>query len=135
MGGADEIIFHQLLQWHNFYLDTTQFGRIFSDGLLHTFTTAMWFAGALLVFYRRRRLSRTLESGVLWAGVLVGMGGFQIFDGVVNHKILQLHPVRAGVENIWPYDAAWVAAGLLLLGASWFLRRIVTREHESVDGQ
>ena len=42
------------------------------------------------------------------------MGGFQLFDGIVTHKILGLHQVRY-VDNLLLYDLAWNVSGLLLL--------------------
>ena len=127
MGALDEIVVHQLLHWHHFYVHTTEFWRIFSDGLFHAFTTALWFVGAFLLWHRRRRLAEVVGSQLFWAGILLGMGAFQLFDGIVNHKILQLHPVREGVDAIWPYDAAWIASALLLLVEGWVLRRSALR--------
>lgn len=122
MGAIDTIVFHQLLQWHNFYIHTTAYWRIFSDGLFHIFTATMLFVGALLLWFQRRRVSPLLTSRPFWAGILLGMGGFQVFDGIVFHKVLQIHPVREGVENILPYDIAWIASGLALFAVGWLLR-------------
>lgn len=127
MGALDEIVFHQLLQWHHFYLHTTDFWRIASDGLFHAFTTSLWLVGALLLWRRRGQLAGVVGSRPFWAGILLGMGAFQLFDGVVNHKILQLHPVRAGAEPQWPYDLAWIGSSLLPLAAGWRLRRADAR--------
>ena len=67
-----------------------------------------------------------LRRTVVWprvaAGVLLGAGGFQLFDGTVNHKLLRLHQVRYGVE-LWPYDVAWNVAAVLLLVAGLVLLR------------
>lgn len=123
MGALDEIVFHQLLQWHHFYQRATPYWQIFSDGLFHAFTTALWVVGAVLLWTQRRHLARVAGGRLFWAGLLLGMGAFQLFDGVVNHKILQLHPVRAGVETVWPYDAVWIASGVLLLVEGAILRR------------
>jgi uncharacterized membrane protein len=123
MGALDEIIFHQLLQWHHFHVHATQYWRIFSDGVLHAFTTAMLVWGAFRLWLYRHRTAALTSSRSLWAGVLLGAGGFQLFDGTVNHKVLQLHPVREGVANILPYDLAWNAFALLLLVSGWFLWR------------
>jgi uncharacterized membrane protein len=30
---------------------------------------------------------------------LLGLGAFQVFDGIVDHKLLQLHQVRYGVDT------------------------------------
>jgi uncharacterized membrane protein len=47
------------------------------------------------------------------------MGGFNLFDAIVDHKILRLHPVRENVANILPYDLAFgsIAVALLVVGA------------------
>ena len=123
IGALDEIVFHQLLQWHHFYLHTSEYWRIVSDGLFHAFTTTMWLVGASLLWTWRRRFADVVGSMHFWASVFLGMGAFQLFDGIVNHKILAIHPVRAGVDAIWPYDAVWIASALALLAEGWFLRR------------
>ncbi len=76
-----------------------------------------------MLWRERARVARVLSSRPFWAGILLGAGGFQLFDGVVNHKLLRLHPVREGVENIIVYDAAWIASSLILLGAGWLMWR------------
>jgi len=123
MGALDEIAFHQLLQWHHFYVHTDLEGQIVSDGLLHLFTLAMLLLGAVLLWERRRRIAAISGRRPFVAGFLLGAGGFQLFDGVVNHKILRLHQVREGVENILPYDLAWNVGALLLLVAGWLVLR------------
>ena len=120
IGATDEIVFHQLLQWHNFYVHADQSWRVFSDGLFHIFTAAMLFLGAMRLWTRRRNLS-AVGGRPLWAGMLLGIGGFQLFDGIVNQKILQLHPVREGVDTIWIYDLAWNVPAALVLLTGWLV--------------
>ena len=123
MGAGDEIIFHQLLQWHHFYVHSTAYWRIFSDGLFHIFTAALLFLGALRLWMERQRIAPLTTNRPFWAGILLGAGGFHLFDGTVNHKLLQLHPVREGTQNLLPYDIGWIASALLLLVFGWFLGR------------
>jgi uncharacterized membrane protein len=123
MGAIDEIIFHQLLQWHHFYHDTSERRQIVSDGLLHLFTLAMLVLGALLLWRERRRLSVVLTDRPFWAGVLLGLGGFQLFDGIVNHKLPRLHQIHEHTDNLLPYDLAWNVGAALLLLAGWALWR------------
>ena len=56
--------------------------------------------------------------GVL-AGILLGAGGFNLYDGTIQHKLLGLHQVREGVPNNLPYDLAFLAlaAAAVLAGA------------------
>lgn len=119
MGALDEIAFHQLLQWHNFYNHAGDVGRIVSDGLLHLFTLALLLLGAARLWSGRRTLATVLTARPLRAGVLLGMGGFQLFDGLVNHKLLRLHQIRADTGNLLPYDVAWNGVALLLILAGW----------------
>jgi uncharacterized membrane protein len=128
VGALDEIVFHQLLQWHNFYVDASERWRIFSDGLLHTFTLAMLFYGAHRLWQERRSYSWILGSKPFWAGILLGGGGFHLWDGLVDHKLLRLHPVREGVDNLLFYDLGWNAVALVLLGLGWLIWRRVAAE-------
>jgi uncharacterized membrane protein len=129
MGAVDSIIFHQLLQWHNFYYDTTEFWRIFSDGLLQAFTAGMLFIGAMRLWTKRLHIAEVLGGAPLWAGLLFGAGAFQLFDGTINHKVLRLHQVREGVDNNLPYDIAWNGFALGLLVFGWLVfQRTDTRE-------
>ncbi len=123
MGALDEVVFHQLLQWHHFYAHTTAYWQVFSDGLFHLFTTSLWFAAVMLLWAQRRELATVLGGAPFWSGVLIGAGAFQVFDGVVNHKLLGLHEVRTGADPLWPYDVGWVACGLVPLALGLALRR------------
>ncbi|MCP1315515.1 MULTISPECIES: DUF2243 domain-containing protein [unclassified Halomonas] len=121
MAALDEIVFHQLLQWHHFFDFSTPAFGILSDGLLHAFELLAVVVGVFLLLdlSQRKRLS------VAWAkaGFFLGMGGFQLFDGVINHKLLRLHQIRYGVDPLM-YDLVWNAFALLfLLIGAWLWRR------------
>ncbi|MEJ5868526.1 DUF2243 domain-containing protein [Pseudokineococcus sp. 5B2Z-1] len=59
-----------------------------------------------------------------WTGaVLAGVGGFQLFDGVVDHKLLRIHQVRYDVAALWVYDAAWIGSAVLVLVAGLLVLR------------
>ncbi|CAM2904779.1 DUF2243 domain-containing protein [Salinicoccus roseus] len=112
MALIDEIIFHQLLQWHHFYDLFTPFIGILSDGLLNAFALFALVAGLFMFADIQRRHIAHMRTWT--ASLFLGLGGFQVFDGIVNHKLLQIHQVRYGVE-ILPYDLAWNISGLMLL--------------------
>ena len=121
VAAVDEIVFHQLLGWHHFFdRSTTQVGLL-SDGLLHSVELVLLVAGFFLFSDLRRR--GTLAPRSAWAGLLLGAGGFQLFDGVVDHKVLRVHQIRYDVDLL-PYDLAWngAALGLLAVGAALLLR-------------
>ncbi|WP_114571803.1 DUF2243 domain-containing protein [Exiguobacterium flavidum] len=117
----DEVVFHQLLHWHHFYDKSTTDAGLVSDGLFHAFS---WFAtvGSLFMLADlRRRLAWWKERWI--AGVFLGVGVFQLYDGIVQHKLLELHQIRYGVE-ILPYDLAWnISAFLLIIIGIVLLRR------------
>lgn len=121
MAAVDEIIFHQLLAWHHFYDQSTLEIGLLTDGLLHAAELVAIVAGFFMLADLRRR--HTLSPLWVWAGFFLGMGGFQLFDGIIDHKVLRLHQIRYGV-NLLPYDLAWnLAAGVLLLIGIWLVFR------------
>jgi uncharacterized membrane protein len=121
MAAVDEIVFHQLLGWHHFYDRSTSAVALFSDGLLHSAELIVLVAG----FFMFADLSRrdALLPRHAPAGFLLGAGGFQIFDGIVDHKLLRVHQIRYGVEDLWVYDTLWNLFGLALLIAGIVLLR------------
>ncbi|MBB3676396.1 DUF2243 domain-containing protein [Modestobacter versicolor] len=117
-GAIDEIVFHQLLHWHHFYDRASGAAGLVSDGLLHAGTWSATVAGlALLADVRRRR---GFAPATWWGAVLLGAGAFQVWDGVVHHKVLRLHQVRYGVD-LTGYDLLWTGAGVAVLLAGVLL--------------
>jgi len=120
MAAIDEFVFHQILAWHHFYdRSTTEIGLL-ADGLLHAAELVAIVAGFFILLDLRR--SHSIDKNRARAAFFIGMGGFQLFDGIINHKVLQLHQIRY-VDNILPYDIAWNAAGAILLGIGLVLLR------------
>jgi uncharacterized membrane protein len=123
-GSLDEIVLYQLLRWHHFYDRASQAAALIADGVFHLGSTAVLAVGLVLLVQRWRAGSGPPRRAV--AGILVGAGGFNLYDGLLQHKLLGLHQVRAGAPDNLPYDLAFVGlaavvllAGLLLLrGAS-----------------
>ena len=111
----DETVFHQLLHWHHFYDRATPEVGLVSDGLFHAFS---WFATvAALFLVADLRRERAFWPRRFVAGWLAGAGFFQLYDGLVQHKVFGLHQIRYGVDLV-PYDLTWnvVAGGLLVAG-------------------
>jgi uncharacterized membrane protein len=118
MAAVDEIVFHQILAWHHFYDQSTPQIGLLSDGVLHTAEIVIIVAGFFAFADLRRRHGLAPVSA--WGGFFLGLGAFQLFDGLVDHKLLRLHQVRYGVEDLLAYDLAWniVGAVLLLIGGA-----------------
>jgi uncharacterized membrane protein len=112
---VDETVFHQLLHWHHFYDRSTPDVGLVSDGLFHAFGFVAVVSGLFLLADLRRRQSLVVPRWV--GGVLIGAGAFQLYDGLVQHKVLGLHQIRYGVDLL-PYDLTWnvVAVALLVVG-------------------
>lgn len=114
----DEAIFHQLLHWHHFYDNSTTKIGLVSDGFFHAFS---WFAtiGGLFMFADLRRRNRVQRQK--WQGwVFIGSGSFQLYDGIIQHKLMRIHQIRY-VDNLFIYDILWNAAAIILLAAGAML--------------
>jgi uncharacterized membrane protein len=141
VGFIDESIFHQLLQWHNFYWATDQRGRILSDGLFHVGSTLLLLWGALRL-WRDRASWTAAHSRAIVAGILIGAGGFNTYDGVVQHVILHFHLVNEHVCKVAndpnnsimncqadiPYEVVWILVGAIILGSGVVLARRAPHE-------
>ena len=129
MAAVDEIIFHQLLAWHHFYDRSTPEIALLTDGLLHSAELIALVAG-FFMFADLRRRQAMVPMGA-WSGFFLGAGAFQLFDGLIDHKVFRVHQVRYGVELL-PYDIAWNSAGLLLLLVGfWLLRKAKSADKDS----
>ncbi|MBM7815190.1 DUF2243 domain-containing protein [Saccharothrix algeriensis] len=124
MAAVDEVVFHQILGWHHFYDLSTPAVGLLSDGLLHA-AELLALVGGFFWFADLRRRD-ALAPLAAWGGFLLGAGAFQLFDGLVDHKVLRVHQVRYGVD-VLPYDLAWNIGGALLLLAGAVLVRRATR--------
>ena len=128
-GFLDETIFHQLLQWHAFYWATDEHGRILSDGLFHLFSTLVLLWGLYRVWRGRARWI-AISGSIIIAGILMGAGGFNFYDGIIQHAILHFHLVNEHVCNVSithgnntlancpqdiPYEIAWDSIGFIIL--------------------
>jgi len=123
---VDETVFHQLLRWHHFYDRSTTDAGLISDGLFHAVS---WFAtiGGLFLLADLRR--RSALSWLRWTGgVLTGAGAFQLYDGLVQHKLWGIHQIRY-VEDLLAYDIIWnaTAAALLVGGVVLLIRTAPAR--------
>jgi uncharacterized membrane protein len=111
----DETVFHQLLHWHHFFDKSTMAAGLVSDGIFHAFGFTAIVAGLFLMADLLRRGSFIPKRW--WAALLISWGGFQLYDGIVQHKILGLHQIRYHV-TLWPYDLTWngIAAVMIIAG-------------------
>lgn len=112
----DETLFHQLLQWHYFYDKSTAAIGLFSDGVFHAFS---WFSSICGMFMLANLRQYKAWLPKRWyGGVLLGGGLFQLYDGIIQHKLMRLHQIRY-VDQVIIYDMVWnvVAVVMILFGA------------------
>jgi uncharacterized membrane protein len=118
-GFIDETVFHQILHWHHFYDKGSATAGLVSDGFFHAGSWICIVVGIFL-FADLQRRGATVPKRV-WAGALLGWGGFQVYDGLFQHKVLRLHQIRYHVD-ILPYDLVWnIAGGIGFLIGIWLL--------------
>lgn len=119
----DLFVFHLGLQWHHFYDLSTSEVALTADGFFHAFGWFITIWGLFLLADVRRRAEVVWKQ---WSGaVITGVGFFQLFDGVIDHKVLRIHQIRYGVELL-PYDIAWLGSAVMLLLIGLF---VLSRTH------
>jgi uncharacterized membrane protein len=129
-GFVDGIVLHQILQWHHMVsheepVDTVAGLEVNTvwDGLFHAFTWIAVVAG-LAMLWSRVRAGRhpAWGSPALWGWVVFGWGLFNLVEGLVNHHVLGVHHVRDDLGAPLSWDLGFLASGLLLMGAGWWLQ-------------
>ena len=108
----DEVVFHQLLHWHHFYDKSTKDIGLVSDGIFHAFSFFATIGSAFLLADLHRKHGFWVKRWL--AGIFLGSGIFQLYDGTIQHKLMGLHQIRYGVD-ILPYDIVWNVIAVLLI--------------------
>jgi uncharacterized membrane protein len=124
-GSLDEIVLHQLLRWHHFYDRGSQAAGLIADGIFHLGSIAVLVIGLVQLVARWQGGRDPLRQAV--AGILLGAGGFNLYDGIVQHKLLGLHQVRAGAPSNLPYDLVFIGLAAVALLAGLLLLRTAGR--------
>jgi len=132
-GAFDGVVFHQLLQWHSVYMHTHRHGQIISDGLFHGLTTVALAIGAILLWRAGQPGGVRRGKRLLIGGTLLGAGGFNVIEGLINHHLLQIHHVKPGDPNELLYDLAFLASGALLAAIGEALRRSANEERRAAQ--
>lgn len=116
----DEAVFHQLLHWHHFYDKSTLAVGLISDGLFHAFS---WFATVASLFMVAHLRKLRAWDKRHWIGAAIfGAGVFQLYDGIIQHKVFRIHQIRYDVE-IFYYDLVWNVLAIFMILIGWGLMK------------
>jgi uncharacterized membrane protein len=145
-GFLDGIVLHQIAHWHQMLSaklppETMQAMRqnMTADGWFHLVTWAITLAGIFVLWSGIRGPGPLPSTRSLVGYMLVGWGGFNVLEGIVDHHLLELHHVRDLPTHVAFYDWAFLilSATLVLLGIA--LRdgrhRLASPSHERRDGR
>ncbi|WP_049926449.1 DUF2243 domain-containing protein [Halopiger goleimassiliensis] len=138
---VDTVLFHLVLQTHHLlsgYYDPYSLDgyrtNVFFDGLFLIATLGVTLVGLALLWRLVNGTSRRLSTTYLLGSIVVGAGVFNVYDGIVDHYVLDLHNVVHGTEAWNPH---WVVVSVLMLGLGlallWSTDRAVAPADPEVD--
>lgn len=119
-GLIDIIVFHAILQWHHTSsliiipntLESLQ-TNLLHDGAFLSLSLIITIAGIILLWNASSSNSKhsLLSNKRSFLGlVFIGLGGFNIVEGIINHHILQMHHVIDVAEPL-AFDLAFLVVG------------------------
>jgi uncharacterized membrane protein len=132
-GLIDIIIFHAILQWHHTSshiiipntIESLQM-NLLHDGLFLSFSLIITIAGVVLLWHASNSINKNslLSNKRSFIGLaLIGFGGFNTIEGIINHLVLEMHHV-IDVANPLAFDLTFlVVGGLAFLAAGGLLLR------------
>lgn len=122
-GLLDGLLFHQVLQWHSLISarlppETLVAAKVgmFWDGIFHA---VMWLATLVGGVMLARTVRQWGDRRSVVAGGLLGAGGFNLVEGLINHQLFGFHHV---VDGRTRPDLVFLASAILLLIAGWCCR-------------
>ena len=130
-GFFDGIVFHQLLQWHHMLtasgdhpMNTVPGLEVNTmwDGIFHGVTWVATVVG-LAMLWRLDRRYDLRWSKVLLGAILMGWGGFNLVEGIIDHHILTLHHVRDDLGGPLEWDLGFLVWGAVFLVVGSYLAR------------
>ena len=127
-GFVDGILLHQIVHWHNMLSArvppvTMEAMRLNMrwDGVFHAAVWAITLAGVFMLLRDARRGDALPGAGTLASQMLLGWGGFNVVEGLIDHHLLKLHHVRDLPVHVPVYDWLFlVVAGVGFVLAGWW---------------
>lgn len=128
-GFVDGIVLHEILQWHhmisNVVTPDTLTGlqaNVRADGFFLLFARLATVVGIALLWLAGAQAAVPWSSRIFVGSLLIGAGGFNVVDEVVDHLILNLHHIKPGPDYL-AYDLGFTAIGVILFILGWVLLR------------
>jgi uncharacterized membrane protein len=131
-GFFDGIVLHQLLQWHHmlsswYPITTIENLRLNTlwDGIFHS-ATYLFVVIGLYKLWLAAETCRLHWSGRAMIGtILIGWGGFNMVEGVIDHAMLGVHHVNElrPRGEWWRWDIGFLAWGAAMLSIGSVLAR------------
>ena len=129
-GFIDGIVLHQILQWHEMLTNklpadtlVNKSINMFWDGIFHLFTLITIIVGVFLLWNLLHKKNINTSKYLLWGGLSMGWGLFNLVEGIIDHHLLKLHNVRewSPDQELWNYG--FLIFGLLLIILGWYWQK------------
>lgn len=120
-GFVDGILFHQILQLHSMLSARLPQDELLNvkismvwDGLFHAFTWLTTVVGVAMLWHASKRNDVLWNGKVLWGGLLLGWGIFNLVEGFIDHHLLGIHHV-VELRGLSVYDYLFLVSGVVLI--------------------
>ena len=129
-GFADGIALHQIVQAHSMLsarvpLDSMENMRVNmrADGVFHAAVFLVTLVGVVMLFNAGRRADVLYSKRAFAGAMLLGWGGFNVVEGVIDHLLLGLHHVveRLGLSA---WDWLFLAVSAVMIVVGWRMTRV-----------
>ena len=100
------------------------------DGIFHSGTYIFVLAGVFILWRHAHRQHLNWSTKLLAGTMLIGFGGFNVVEGLIDHQLLGVHHVNETVhKDQWlAWDVGFIAWGAVMLIAGWILKNAGQRE-------
>ncbi|MBE9213216.1 DUF2243 domain-containing protein [Plectonema cf. radiosum LEGE 06105] len=126
-GFFDGIVLHQILQWHHMLSNVKPLTNrpnidlnVLGDGIFHVFDFLMTVIGIVLLWQAGKRNDLAWSSTTFFGSIAIGVGLFDLIEGIIDHQILRVHHVKPG-PNEFAWDMGFLALGTLIAVIGWLM--------------
>lgn len=140
-GFFDGIVLHQILQWHHMLTSVRPTDSVedlaantFWDGIFLMSASLFTVIGLVLFWQARQQGSLTQSVKRFVGALLVGAGGFNLIEGIIDHHLLGIHHVKTGAnEAVW--DIGFLVLNAVLVGLGSLMLRTEQRSLEASSNE